>query len=64
VHFGNFKLRFNTPGSMPVNLSDSVGSVALEILQVGEKQTGNSACSISSGLHHCQYGFTVRRLGR
>jgi hypothetical protein len=37
VHFRNKKQQFNTPDFMPVNLSNSVELVELEILQVGEK---------------------------
>jgi hypothetical protein len=66
AHFG--KKQFNTPGFMPVNLSNSVESVDLEILQVGKKlneqqsawQTGKSARNVSS----FSAWFTVRRFGR
>jgi hypothetical protein len=38
VHFGNKKQQqFNAPNSMPINFTNSVESVKLESLQVGEK---------------------------
>ena len=53
------KQQSNTPGFMPVNFSNSVESVELGILQVGEQQSGRLTNLHSvfqlSGLHHYQY---------